>query len=134
MRSPFALFRRSAMPRWMLALAMLLNVIAGGMPMPTATSAAITDPAMIALALLNPDICLAPTNNQAPKRPVRHHYDSLLCPVCMAHGAITVSAPPLLPAAPNRLIGHVSARLAADLPPGPALDTPRARGPPRASV
>jgi hypothetical protein len=134
MRSPFILFRRSAMPRWMLALAMLLNVLSGGMPMPSASGGAITRPAMIALALLNPDICAAPAEGQAPPVPAHHHRHCLLCPVCMAHGPATLSLAVPAPPAPAGLIGRVGIQRLAGLSAGPATGAARARGPPALSA
>lgn len=134
MRSAFALFRRSVVPRWALALAVVLHVLAGGMPMPAPSSAAISDPVQVALALLNPDICHAPADGQSDNKAPIHSHACLLCPVCLAHGAILVGATPPLPSAPTRLVGRVQPRQPVTVPLAAARETPRARGPPRLSA
>ncbi|MBN8892256.1 MAG: hypothetical protein ABS99_00595 [Acetobacteraceae bacterium SCN 69-10] len=134
MMSAFALFRRSVMPRWVLALAVLLHVAAGAMPMPTAAGAAISSPAEIALALLNPDLCHAPMDGGSHDKAPSHDHGCLLCPVCLAHGAILAGATPPLPSAPVRLVGRVQPRLPGTVPAAATLDPPRARGPPALSA
>jgi hypothetical protein len=134
MTSAFTLFRRSVMPRWVLALAVVLHVVAGGMPMAAPSSAAISSPAGVALALLNPDICRPPVPGQSPAPAPHHDHDCLLCPVCLAHGAVLAGIAPPLPSAPVRLVGRVQPRQPGTGPVAAARETPRARGPPRLSA
>lgn len=107
---------------------------AGGMPMPAPSSAAISSPAGIALALLNPDICRPPVPGQSHPPAPHHYHDCLLCPVCMAHGAILAGMVPPLPSPPTRLVGRVQPRLPGSVPAAITLETPRARGPPALSA